>query len=169
MTTDQEREPTDERASALTDEARLIVGRLRNLEKQGEDYIWRPAKEAADFIERAILAEPAEPAGRLRERVEALPKPFSDPPAVYLADVLSVIDAERDAAREALTEGIELAARWVEKRRDDYDCEHGFTDPETGTREYPGRGAGEEYVYELHEIIEGIRALAAMAPTGEAK
>ncbi len=56
-------------------------------------------------------------------------------------------------------DGIELAARWVEKRLEDYDSEHGSTDPETGTREYPGRGAGEEYVGELMEIIEGIRAL----------
>jgi len=62
---------------------------------------------------------------------------------------------------QAINEGIERAAKWVEQRLNDYDGEHGFTDPETGTREYPGRGAGEEYVQELYEIIEGIRALAA--------
>lgn len=54
--------------------------------------------------------------------------------------------------------GIELAARFVEKRRDDYVQEFGSTDPDTGTVEYPGNG--EEYVGELEEIIEGIRALA---------
>lgn len=57
--------------------------------------------------------------------------------------------------------GIERAAQWVQKRLDDYDAEHGSTDPATGTREYPGRGAGDEYVGELSEIVEGIRALAA--------
>lgn len=54
--------------------------------------------------------------------------------------------------------GVELAARFVEKRLNDYCSEHGVTDPDTGTVEYPGDG--EEYVYELEEIIEGIRALA---------
>lgn len=69
--------------------------------------------------------------------------------------------APETAALVALTDGIELAAKWVEQRLADYDSEHGNTDHETGTREYPGRGAGEEYVSELNEIIEGIRALAA--------
>lgn len=55
--------------------------------------------------------------------------------------------------------GIELAARYVEKRRDDYVQEHGSYDPSTGMTEFPG--TGEEYVGELEEIIEGIRALAA--------
>lgn len=54
--------------------------------------------------------------------------------------------------------GIELAARFVEKRLNDYCAEHGRTDPDTGTVEYPGNG--DEYVYELEEIIEGIRALS---------
>lgn len=54
--------------------------------------------------------------------------------------------------------GIELAARFVEKRLKDYVDEFGSTDPETGTVEFPGNG--DEYVGELEEIIEGIRALA---------
>lgn len=65
------------------------------------------------------------------------------------------IRAERKA------DGIELAARFVEKRLHDYVSEHGSTDPDTGTVEYPGNG--EEYVYELEEIIEGIRELASPA------
>lgn len=78
-------------------------------------------------------------------------------------------DEDRTIAKAALavfpapatvthTTGIELAARFVEKRLNDYCAEHGVTDPDTGTVEYPG--TGEEYVYELEEIIEGIRALA---------
>ncbi|HAU75600.1 MAG TPA: hypothetical protein DCW88_08710, partial [Agrobacterium sp.] len=52
---------------------------------------------------------------------------------------------------------IELAARFVEKRRDDYVREHGSYDPSTGFTEFPG--SGEEYVGELEEIIDGIRKL----------
>lgn len=55
--------------------------------------------------------------------------------------------------------GIELAARWVEQRASDYDAAHGHTDPDTGTREYPGDGA--EYYGELLDIADGIRALLA--------
>jgi hypothetical protein len=60
--------------------------------------------------------------------------------------------------------GIKLAVRWLEMRRDDYVHEFGSYDPETGATEY-GRGAKgqarEEYVAEIEEVIEGIRALAA--------
>src|SRR5690606_27574759 len=55
-------------------------------------------------------------------------------------------------------DGIELSARFVETRRDEYVKEFGFYDGETGVTEFPGNG--NEYVYELEEIIEGIRALA---------
>lgn len=66
------------------------------------------------------------------------------------------------APRSAAPEGIELAARWVDKRREDFEAEHGSVDPETETLEF-GRGvhaeAKREYVAELHEIAEGLRAL----------
>lgn len=55
--------------------------------------------------------------------------------------------------------GIELAAKWVEGRATAYDHAHGNTDPGTGAREYPGNG--DEYIGELMEIAEGIRALSA--------
>ncbi|WLR92907.1 hypothetical protein [Shinella zoogloeoides] len=72
-----------------------------------------------------------------------------------LADIL------RNLAEVAIPMGIEASARFVEKRLHDYVSEHGSTDPDTGTVEYPGNG--EEYVYELEEIIEGIRELASPA------
>ncbi|RZJ26191.1 MAG: hypothetical protein EOO54_03750 [Haliea sp.] len=59
--------------------------------------------------------------------------------------------------------GIERAARWVEQRREDFDSEHGHTDPETGAFEYgtgPRAQAKEDYSNELYDIVEGIRALA---------
>lgn len=68
----------------------------------------------------------------------------------------------RAVRAERKADGVELAARFVEKRLHDYVSEHGITDPDTGTVEYPGNG--EEYVYELEEIAEGIRAL--VTPTG---
>lgn len=52
---------------------------------------------------------------------------------------------------------LEEAARWVDSRRDDYISDHGIYDPETGATEFPGDG--EQYVGELEEIAEGIRAL----------
>lgn len=68
---------------------------------------------------------------------------------------------EIDAAairRQALEE----AADWVERRQDDYIAEHGAIDPETGAVEFPG--TGDEYVYELDEIMEGILGLVDLAP-----
>ena len=87
-----------------------------------------------------------------------------------LGELRAALAAERPKAEPPAptwwSAGIEAAAKWVEQHLNDYDSEHGSTDPETGTREYPGKGAGEEYVYELHEIVEGIRALAAAEPDG---
>lgn len=56
----------------------------------------------------------------------------------------------------------EDAAAWVEARRDAFVQEHGATDTDTGAVEF-GRGAHAdakaEYVGELEEIAEGLRAL----------
>ena len=61
------------------------------------------------------------------------------------------LDAER--VREV---AIREAAQIVAKRRDEYVREHGMTDPETGTVEFPGNG--EEWVGEWEEIEEAILA-----------
>lgn len=74
--------------------------------------------------------------------------------------------APQPEAPSQFARGIDAAARFVEKRLADYDAEHGSTDPDTGTREYPG--TGDEYACELAEIAEAIRALApppAAAPS----
>jgi hypothetical protein len=75
------------------------------------------------------------------------------------------------AAQGVPADGIERAARWVEARRDDFYQEHGRRCSETGAMEF-GRGQQaelkEEYVAELTEIAEGIRALSASpAPAAE--
>ena len=86
------------------------------------------------------------------------------------SDALELVATPQASAKPAeVAAGIELAAKWIDKRREDYDAEHGSTDYETGTREYPGRGAGEEYVQELWEIAEGIRALASTPSTAAEK
>lgn len=77
-------------------------------------------------------------------------------------ELIAALAAQPQADAAEPESGIELAARFVEKRLLDYDAEHGMTDPETGTREYPGDG--DEYVSELQEIADGIRAIEAQAP-----
>ena len=64
-----------------------------------------------------------------------------------------------DHSGESYSKGIEAAAAWLDKRADDYDAEHGSDDPETGTREYPGKGAGLAYYSELRENADSIREL----------
>lgn len=64
--------------------------------------------------------------------------------------------AERD---EAFGAGVNAAADLVKKIVDDYDADLGSTDPETGSREYPGEGA--TWVCEMQELEESIRALSA--------
>jgi len=65
---------------------------------------------------------------------------------------------------KALTfaDGIEAAAKWVDKRREDHDSEFGAADPDTGTFEFCSV-THEEYSAELYEVAEGIRALPAAA------
>jgi hypothetical protein len=60
----------------------------------------------------------------------------------------------------SFADGVDAAAKLVEKRLDDYVNEHGSHDPETGAVEFPG--TGEEYVGELMEISEAIRTLACL-------
>ena len=73
-------------------------------------------------------------------------------------------DRAEHAAPDARQRALEEAAQWVQKRADAYDAEHGKTDPETGTREWPGDG--EEYMFELQEIADGIRAIPSSGAEG---
>lgn len=84
-------------------------------------------------------------------------------------------DLFEDAAAQAAAQptdaqdaGIEAAAKWIDKRRDEFDAEHGSLDPSTGAFEYGSGARGEakaEYSFELEEIAEGIRALKSTART----
>jgi len=64
---------------------------------------------------------------------------------------------------EGVEEGIERAARYIEKQRDDYVQEFGNYDPSTGVTEFST--AGEEHLSTLEELIEGVRALHEQAPS----
>lgn len=55
-------------------------------------------------------------------------------------------------------DGIEAAAKWIDKQREAYDSEHGWSDPDTGAFEF-GNDAQREYSSTLEELAEGIRAL----------
>ncbi len=66
-----------------------------------------------------------------------------------------------DHTGESYNLGIDDAAKWLDKRADDYDSEHGITDPDTGTREYPGDGL--DYINELRENADSIRELKRAA------
>lgn len=55
-------------------------------------------------------------------------------------------------------DGIEASAKWVDKLREAYDSEHGWSDPDTGVFEF-GNDAQREYSTTLEELAEGIRAL----------
>lgn len=86
-----------------------------------------------------------------------------------LGPAIEALEAGAAAPDEGEARGIEKAARWVDRRRDEYEDEHGTVDPETGSLEF-GRGpsgqAKRDYVETLWEIAEGIRALPV--PKGEA-
>ena len=75
----------------------------------------------------------------------------------HLQQRLTAADERADVLEGLLANAYETAAKWVEKRMDDYVNEHGSEDPETGSLELPG--TGDEYVCELMEIADGLRAL----------
>lgn len=55
-------------------------------------------------------------------------------------------------------DGIEAAAKWIDRQREAYGTEHGWSDPDTGAFEF-GNDAQREYSSTLEELADGIRAL----------
>ena len=130
----------------VTAERDAALGREKECQRQlGER--WKDIEALRNTVESADADKEAyaQNAIDLRKRVDALQLR------------LTAADERADVLEGLLANAHETAAKWVEKRCDDYVNEHGSIDPETGTVEFPGDG--EEYVGELMEIVEGLRAL----------
>lgn len=76
-----------------------------------------------------------------------------------------LIQQDLDSAPVAANQvnpGIEVAAKFVDKRLADFDAEHVYTDPDTGTLEYgsgPSGQAKRDYAAGLEELSDAIRSL----------
>lgn len=139
----------------------LMVNTLRTNPLIDNARIITPAAPIAN-----TPAVPDDLAALVKQLVQALRKaaPDHDLPTRAL-DYLKRNNLQGSPLRQTNDGGIERAAKLIEKRRDDYIEAHGSYDPDTGATEFPGNG--DEYVGELDEIVEGIRALAT--PSGEVK
>lgn len=58
--------------------------------------------------------------------------------------------------------GVKAASDHVKAMVEEYDRRHGSTDPDTGTREYPGNG--DEWVGQMMELIEDFTGIVAPHP-----
>ena len=83
----------------------------------------------------------------------------------YVVSETHLVEFINQIQQNAIREGVMRAIKVVQKRADDYDSEHGWTDMETGTREYPNNG--DDYMLELTEIQEAILAAANKLEGGE--
>jgi hypothetical protein len=140
------------------------IGRWANYPFAGAGpYLRRdPAVLAADPMVQALIGEVVEEAVKV---VWAEWLRDAEDVNTFPTDVSIAIRAIRPAAtaalqralREAGNEGLERAAKFVDKRAQTYHDEHGIYDYSTDVTEYPGTGS--ESMEEWEEIAEAIRAL----------
>jgi len=71
-----------------------------------------------------------------------------------------------DAQAVGFAAGVEAAAKYIDRRVNNYIDEHGIFDWETGVTEFPGNG--EEWVGDQEETAEAIRALTPPDATAAA-
>lgn len=132
----------------------------------------RWAHDFARAIEQAVL-------DKLRQGGEPVPKcvrcgrfghtgPGCDGHSSHPGPLYAAPQASADARNAALEE----AAGWLENRRQEFDLEHGYMEPDTGAWSF-GTGAHAEskaeYSAELDEIAEGIRGLKSTPAQRPAK
>jgi len=67
-------------------------------------------------------------------------------------------DGDGTDERAAFEAGVKAASDHVKSMVNDYDRRHGSTDPDTGTREYPGDG--NEWVGQMMELVEDFTGIA---------
>lgn len=125
---------------------------------------WRKEKERAAELqqERDALAEHVE---RLRNACQMafqtpLDEHYSKGVNVALHHAIESTGENNLTRRDLIkqSEGLRLAADFIEQKATDYDAEHGSTDPSTGHREYPGDGA--DYYNEMIELADDLRQRA---------
>jgi hypothetical protein len=160
-------EDADRKAEVFSDEA-AARHRYRNISTSWNAHLFQ--RIDCNHIELASTpphSDAGDLAALVRQLVRALRKaaPDHDLPARAL-DYLKRNSLQGSPLRAVADDGIEQAAKFIERRLDGYIQAHSTYDPDTGATEFPGNG--DEYVGELAEIIEGIRALAApSAPMGD--
>ncbi|MEG1628569.1 hypothetical protein [Pseudomonas sp.] len=106
-----------------------------------------------EFGQKKVVLPGSETVARGKTRGYAMRPLYFHPPT---SDGFSAGDMA-DQGAKTFREGVKSSADLIQKRMDDYLSEFGAMDPETGSVELP-RG-GDEYVGELQEIIEAVRAL----------
>lgn len=89
---------------------------------------------------------------------------FTDIALVVREEALAYADA---LAAARVAQERERCVAWIEARKDAFCAAHGYIDPDTGFLEF-GRGAHaqakHDYVSELEEIADGLRALSTQPP-----
>jgi len=68
------------------------------------------------------------------------------------------LQARVDAMPEGFTQGIDAAAKMLDKMADDYSNAHAVPDPDTGVYEF-GRGGKEDYYNTLRELADDVRSI----------
>lgn len=147
-----ERDAALEREQALAREASYhqqeidsLLGRLRKTQTERDVYMAHSARvNEVLFKTFSAIEDGDESALPYDEYRDA----FNDAPTASLA--------KRDLIKQS--EGLRLAADFIEQKATDYDAEHGSTDPSTGHREYPGDGA--DYYNEMIELADDLRQRA---------
>ncbi|HHJ4571879.1 TPA: hypothetical protein ACQJX9_005296 [Citrobacter farmeri] len=148
--------------TTITRERLLKIQQWRETYGPGSNVVL-PAEEAEELARIALASLTAEPVAWIVHsrggdqlttdanyvaNAEGMGGIHSTP--VYAAPPAPTVTFYRD--------GIESAAAWVNKQREEYDNEHGRHDPDTGTFEF-GNDAQRDYSATLEEIAEGIRSL----------
>lgn len=77
-------------------------------------------------------------------------------------EVVHTFVVEEKLLQWLFPDGVTAAENLLRKKVADYDSEFGRTDPETGTREFPGNGA--EWYQEMEELADEIAALREKKP-----
>jgi len=95
-------------------------------------------------------------------------EPWDAPPKgshLYSASTVAALKTERDALQarvdampEGFTQGIDAAAKMLDKMSDDYSNAHAVPDPDTGVYEF-GRGGKEDYYNTLRELADDVRSI----------